>query len=66
MLVVWRGSMIANYTNHAANKRTFLAWIRTGLAVAGFGILLAKLNVFPQDIQERVLANWNYYRYQGG
>jgi putative membrane protein len=24
--------MIANYTNHAANERTFLAWIRTGLA----------------------------------
>jgi putative membrane protein len=38
--------MIANYTNHAANERTFLAWIRTGLAVAAFGFLLAKLNVF--------------------
>jgi putative membrane protein len=37
--------MIANYTNHAANERTFLAWIRTGLAVAAFGFLLAKLNV---------------------
>ena len=24
--------MIANYTNHAANERTFLAWIRAGLA----------------------------------
>src|SRR3979411_3277550 len=38
--------MIANYTNHAANERTFLAWIRTGLAVTAFGFLLAKLNVF--------------------
>jgi putative membrane protein len=38
--------MIANYTNHAANERTFLAWIRTGLAVAAFGFFLAKLNVF--------------------
>ena len=37
--------MIPNYTNHAANERTFLAWIRTGLAVAAFGLLLAKLNV---------------------
>ncbi|QJP16823.1 DUF202 domain-containing protein [Starkeya sp. ORNL1] len=36
--------MIANYTTHAANERTFLAWIRTGLAVAAFGILLAKMN----------------------
>jgi putative membrane protein len=38
--------MIANYTNHAANERTFLAWIRTGLAVAAFGFLLIKLDVF--------------------
>src|SRR6266851_8381300 len=37
--------MIANYTNHAANERTFLAWLRTGLAVAAFGFFLAKLNV---------------------
>jgi putative membrane protein len=40
------GVMIANYTNHAANERTFLAWIRTGLAVAAFGFLLSRLNVF--------------------
>ena len=38
--------MIANYTNHAANERTFLAWTRTGLAVAAFGFFLTKLNVF--------------------
>jgi putative membrane protein len=38
--------MIANYTNHAANERTFLAWIRTGLAVTAFGFFLIKLNVF--------------------
>jgi putative membrane protein len=38
--------MIANYTDHAANERTFLAWIRTGLAVAAFGFFLIKLNVF--------------------
>ena len=38
--------MIANYTSHAANERTFLAWIRTGLAVAAFGFLLVKLDVF--------------------
>ena len=37
--------MIANYTDHAANERTFLAWIRTGLAVTAFGFFLVKLNV---------------------
>ena len=42
--------MIANYTNHAANERTFLAWIRTGLAVAAFGFFLIKLNIFVDAI----------------
>jgi putative membrane protein len=46
--------MIANYTNHAANERTFLAWIRTGLAVAAFGFLLAKLNLFAGAASETV------------
>jgi hypothetical protein len=39
--------MIANYTNHAANERTFLAWIRT---VAAFGFFLIKLNVFVDAV----------------
>jgi putative membrane protein len=42
--------MIANYTNHAANERTFLAWIRTSLAVAAFGFFLIKLNVFVDAV----------------
>src|SRR5205823_5649246 len=42
--------MIANYTDHAANERTFLAWIRTGLAVTAFGFFLIKLNVFADAI----------------
>ncbi len=37
--------MIANYTDHPANERTFLAWIRTGLAAAAFGFFLIELNV---------------------
>jgi putative membrane protein len=42
--------MIANYTNHAANERTFLAWIRTGLAVAAFGFFLVKLSIFVDAV----------------
>ena len=42
--------MIANYTDHAANERTFLAWIRTGLAVAAFGFFLVKLNVLVDAV----------------
>jgi putative membrane protein len=38
--------MITHYTDHAANERTFLAWVRTGLAAAAFGFFLIKLDFF--------------------
>lgn len=34
-----------NFANHAANERTFLAWLRSGLAVTSFGLLLARLKL---------------------
>lgn len=34
---------IKNYSDHAANERTFLAWLRIGLAVVAFGIVVEKL-----------------------
>lgn len=37
---------ISRYTDHAANERTFLAWIRTALAIIAFGCFLARLDVF--------------------
>ena len=48
--------MIAKYTDHAANERTFLAWIRTGLAVVAFGFFLVKLNVLVDAVGRRDLA----------
>jgi putative membrane protein len=38
--------MIGAYSDHAANERTFLAWIRTGIAVIAFGVVIAKFNLF--------------------
>ena len=38
--------MIERYTDHAANERTFLAWIRTALALVAFGCVLAKFDLF--------------------
>lgn len=35
--------MIANYADHAANERTFLAWVRTAMSVVGFGLAIARL-----------------------
>ncbi|WP_029586989.1 YidH family protein [Bradyrhizobium sp. URHD0069] len=42
--------MIANYTDHAANKRAFLAWIGTGLPVVAFGFFLIELNVLVDAV----------------
>ncbi|WP_275184272.1 DUF202 domain-containing protein [Bradyrhizobium sp. CSA112] len=50
MSVARRDLMIAHYTDHAANERTFLAWIRTGLAVVAFGFFLFKLNVLVDAV----------------
>lgn len=32
-----------NVRDHLANERTFLAWVRTSIALLGFGVLIAKL-----------------------
>ena len=34
-----------------AAERTFLAWIRTGLALMGFGFVVARFGLFLQELQ---------------
>lgn len=38
--------MIRSYADHAANERTFLAWLRTAIAIIAFGVVVEKLNLF--------------------
>ena len=38
--------MIERYSDHAANERTFLAWVRTGIALVAFGFVLEKFHFF--------------------
>jgi len=38
--------MIPRYSDHAANERTFLAWVRTAIAVMAFGFLVEKFDLF--------------------
>ena len=38
--------MIRDYANIAANERTFLAWIRTGVAVIALGFVIERFNLF--------------------
>ena len=38
--------MIRGYGDHAANERTFLAWLRTSIAVIAFGFVVEKFKLF--------------------
>jgi len=38
--------MIEHYSDHAANERTFLAWVRTAIAIMAFGFLVQKFDLF--------------------
>ena len=38
--------MIRGYSDHAANERTFLAWVRTAIAVIAFGFVIEKFSLF--------------------
>jgi putative membrane protein len=37
---------ILHYSDHAANERTFLAWVRTGIAIVAFGFVVERFNLF--------------------
>lgn len=60
--------MIRNFGDHAANERTFLAWIRTAIAVLAFGFVIERFDLVlvaagltrdagTSPVQERALAN---------
>ena len=36
---------------HQANERTFLAWLRTSIALIGFGFAIARFGLFLRQIQ---------------
>jgi len=38
--------VIRNFSDHSANERTFLAWVRTAIAVMAFGFLVEKFDLF--------------------
>ena len=38
--------MIRNLSDHSANERTFLAWVRTSIAIMAFGFLVERFDLF--------------------
>src|SRR5579862_4420377 len=65
--------MISGFSDHAANERTFLAWVRTGIAVIAFGFVIERFNLFlsmlarstPEEVTRRVQLPGGPGRYEG-
>jgi putative membrane protein len=54
--------MIKRYSDHAANERTFLAWVRTAIAVMAFGFVIERFDLFlqvaaPQIAQQQLAVH---------
>jgi putative membrane protein len=52
----------ASLSDYLAAERTLLAWIRTGLAMMGFGFVVARFGLFLQELQfaQNTLATQHY------
>jgi len=46
----------AGASDHLANERTFLAWIRTSIALMGFGFVVVKFSLFVRQLSLAVGA----------
>ena len=51
--------MIKRYSDHAANERTFLAWVRTAIALMAFGFVIERFDLIlkyavPPAAQEKI------------
>nr|WP_169818738.1 DUF202 domain-containing protein [Niabella ginsenosidivorans] len=40
----------AGASDHLANERTFLAWIRTSIGIMGFGFVVVKFSLFIRQL----------------
>ena len=60
--------MIKNYSDHAANERTYLAWVRTAIAVMAFGFLVEKFDLFLKfaDVSSKAQTARIHHQALGG
>ncbi len=53
-----------NPTDHLANERTFLAWIRTSIGIMAFGFVVVKFSLFVSQIS-LILGKENIIQQKG-
>src|SRR5271163_1791632 len=56
------GNPRAALSDYLAAERTVLAWIRTGLALMGFGFVVARFGLFLQELQtvQKIISAQSY------
>ena len=52
--------MIKKYSDHSANERTYLAWIRTSIAIMAFGFLIEKFEIYISYIGKAIGDEKNF------
>ena len=57
--------MIRAYSDHAANERTFFAWVRTGVVIVALGFVIEKFNLFLLVIASAERLSGPLARYDG-
>ncbi|AFZ20475.1 YidH family protein [Allocoleopsis franciscana] len=59
---------IDHQREHQANERTFLAWLRTSIALIGFGFALARFGLFLRQLEtavtQEVIPTRSFISYQ--
>jgi putative membrane protein len=60
-----RAALIPRFSDHAANERTFLAWVRTGIATVAFGYVIDKFNLFMTTPANANIAIESGHRFSG-
>ena len=63
--------MIKNFGDHSANERTFLAWVRTSIAVIAFGFLVERFDLFlafatPEAVKNRISVSRGEFGHVAG
>jgi inner membrane protein YidH len=63
--------MIKRYSDHAANERTFLAWVPTAIAIMAFGFVIERFDLFlqmmaPQMAQQHFTPHGQWFANAAG
>lgn len=59
MIGIKERSTFENSREHLANERTFLAWIRTSIALMGFGFVIVKFTLFLKEISLLLVSDFD-------